>query len=150
MAKKLHLLYGLILLCFFLAACATPGDQDEFEGELVNYVSSSCGLFRLFSRIKLSNTVLVRYGNSMLEVPQSLLMLSSRQNESTDKIFSHRKMFSSMTVTHCQTFIIHDIEVTRRVSSLSRVSLWFSVSHRQRIHYFTGFCIKTSWDSCSL
>lgn len=144
MAKKLHLLYGLILLCFFLAACATPGDQDEFEGELVNYVSSSCGLFRLFSRIKLSNTVLVRYGNSMLEVPQSLLMLSSRQNESTDKIFSHRKMFSSMTVTHCQTFIIHDIEVTRRVSSLSRVSLWFSVSQRQRINYFTGFCIKTS------
>ena len=52
MAKKLHLLYGLILLCFFLAACATPGDQDEFEGELVNYVSSSRGLFRLFSRIK--------------------------------------------------------------------------------------------------
>lgn len=150
MAKKLHLLYGLILLCFFLAACATPGDQDEFEGELVNYVSSSCGLFRLFSRIKLSNTVLVRYGNSMLEVPQSLLMLSSRQNESTDKIFSHRKMFSSMTVTHCQTFIIHDIEVTRRVSSLSRVSLWFSVSQMQRINYFTGFCIKTSWDSCSL
>lgn len=144
MAKKLHLLYGLILLCFFLAACATPGDQDEFEGELVNYVSSSCGLFRLFSRIKLSNTVLVRYGNSMLEVPQSLLMLSSRQNESTDKIFSHRKMFSSMTVTHCQTFIIHDIEVTRRVSSLSRVSLWFSDSQRQRINYFTGFCIKTS------
>lgn len=144
MAKKLHLLYGLILLCFFLAACATPGDQDEFEGELVNYVSSSCGLFRLFSRIKLSNTVLVRYGNSMLEVPQSLLMLSSRQNESTDKIFSHRKMFSSMTVTHCQTFIIHDIEVTRRVSSLSRVSLWFSVSQMQRINYFTGFCIKTS------
>lgn len=92
MAKKLHLLYGLILLCFFLAACATPGDQDEFEGELVNYVSSSCGLFRLFSCIKLSNTVLVRYGNSMLEVPQSLLMLSSRQNESTDKIFSHRKI----------------------------------------------------------
>ena len=92
MAKKLHLLYGLILLCFFLAACATPGDQDEFEGELVNYVSSSCGLSRLFSRIKLSNTVLVRYGNSMLEVPQSLLMLSSRQNESTDKIFSHRKI----------------------------------------------------------
>lgn len=78
MAKKLHLLYGLILLCFFHAACATPGDRDEFEGELVNYVSSSCGLFRLFSRIKLSNTVLVRYGNSMLEVPQSLLMLSSR------------------------------------------------------------------------
>lgn len=150
MAKKLHLLYGLILLCFFLAACATPGDQDEFEGELVNYVSSSCGLFRLFSRIKLSNTVLVRYGNSMLEVPQSLLMLSSRQNESTDKIFSHRKMFSSMTVTHCQTFIIHDIEVTRRVSSLSRVSLWFSVSQMQTINYFTGFCIKTSWDSCSL
>lgn len=144
MAKKLHLLYGLILLCFFLAACATPGDQDEFEGELVNYVSSSCGLFRLFSRIKLSNTVLVRYGNSMLEVPQSLLMLSSRQNESTDKIFSHRKMFSSMTVTLCQTFIIHDIEVTRRVSSLSRVSLWFSVSQMQRINYFTGFCIKTS------
>lgn len=144
MAKKLHLLYGLILLCFFLAACATPGDQDEFEGELVNYVSSSCGLFRLFSRIKLSNTVLVRYGNSMLEVPQSLLMLSSRQNESTDKIFSHRKMFSSMTVTHCQTFIIHDIEVTRRVSSLSRVSLWFSVSQRQGINYFTDFCIKTS------
>lgn len=35
MAKKLHLLYGLILLCFFLAACATPGDQDEFEGEHV-------------------------------------------------------------------------------------------------------------------
>lgn len=92
MAKKLHLLYGLILLCFFLAACATPGDQDEFEGELVNYVSSSRGLFRLFSRIKLSNTVLVRYGNNMLEVSQSLLMLSSRQNESTDKIFSHRKI----------------------------------------------------------
>ena len=92
MAKKLHLLYGLILLCFFLAACATPGDQGEFEGELVNYVSSSRGLFRLFSRIKLSNTVLARYGNNMLEVPQSLLMLSSRQNESTDKIFSHRKI----------------------------------------------------------
>lgn len=92
MAKKLHLLYGLISLCFFLAACATPGDQDEFQGELVNYVSSSRGLFRLFSRIKLSNTVLVRYGNGMLEVPQSLLMLSSRQNESTDKIFSHRKI----------------------------------------------------------
>lgn len=92
MAKKLHLLYGLILLCFFLAACATAGDQDEFEGELVNYVSSSRGLFRLFSRIKLSDTVLVRYGNNMLEIPQSSLMPSSRQNESTDKIFSHRKI----------------------------------------------------------
>lgn len=92
MAKKLHFLYGLILLCFFLAACATPGDQDEFEGELVNYVCSSRGLFRLFSRIKLSDTVLVRYGNNMLEVPQSSFMLSSRQNESIDKIFSHRKI----------------------------------------------------------
>lgn len=144
MAKKLHLLYGLILLCFFLAACATPGDQDEFEGELVNYVSSSCGLFRLFSRIKLSNTVLVRYGNSMLEVPQSLLMLSSRQNESTDKIFHIGKSVFIHDRDALSNVHIHDIEVTRRVSSLSRVSLWFSVSQRQRINYFTGFCIKTS------